>query len=175
MTIQAYGWRDMRMIVSGAASGSGTPTPTAFGPSGNIKQTAFGVGDSVYLTVPVDHDAWVGAMAYPRICWSTNGVSVNSVKWEMRYIYAAGYNTANFGADVLITFEEAAAGTAWRHMTTQNTGFVLPQINSMVICELKRVTNGGSENADTVFGLYLGIHYPTSQLATKNRTPNFFT
>lgn len=170
------GWRDLRCALVAAATGTGTPALTAFGTSGNIKQMAFGVGDSVYLAAHVDHDIKPGSTIYPHVHWTTNGTSTNTVKWELRYVTAKGHNQANFGADTVVNLEEAAQGTAWRHMVTEDaTGFTAPEVDSVIIMELKRVTNGGTENADTVFGLFVDFHYESDRNATLNRAPDFYS
>ena len=170
------GWRDLIGPVTGAATGGGTPTATVFGPSGNIKQTAFGVNDSVYMSFHVQHDTKPGSTMYPHVHWSTNGTSTASVKWEINYTTAAGHNQAAFPAESTITVEEAASGTAWQHMVTEDaTGITAPEVDSLILIELKRITNGGTENLDTVFGLTVDWHYEVDRLATKNRAPDFYT
>lgn len=175
MTIQVYGWADLEMSVTGAAIGGGAPTATAFGPSGNIKQTKFGIGDSVYQVAHVPHDALHNADCYAHVHWATDGTSVNTVKWQVSLISAAGYNTESFAADTIFTLEEAAAGVAWRHMITEEPSpRPLPDIDSLIMIELKRIANGGTDNADGVFGLYFDLHYQVGQVATPNRSPDFF-
>lgn len=175
MTIQMFGWSDLRMSVTASATGSGTPVLRAFGPSANIKQLRFGIGDSVYLSAHFSHDILLGSTVFIHTHWTTDGVDVNDVKWEVNYTWAEGFNTDNFPSEITIDLEEAAAGTAWRHMITEDTvGFVTPDIDTILLCELKRVTNGGVENGDQVFGLFVDIHYQIGQVGTPNRTPNFW-
>jgi hypothetical protein len=175
-SVPLEGWRDLRMALVASATGSGAPAIAAFGPSANIKQLAFGINDSVYVAGHIDHDIKVGSTCYMHVHWSTNGTNVQPVKWQMSYITAAGHNQANFGSDTVITVEEAAQGTAWRHMITEDSvGFVIPEVDSLFACELKRITNGATDNSDTVFGLFMDIHYQTQQYATPSRTPDFYT
>jgi len=169
------GWRDMMISLSVAATGAGTPAMAAFGPTGTIKQRSFGIGDSVYVVTHVDHDILVGSTCYPHIHWSTDGTNVQPVKWQLSYTIAKGHNQENFPADTIITMEEAAHGSAWRHMITEDAaGFVVPEIDSLLIAELKRITNGGTDNVDTVFGLFMDLHYQTDGMSTVNRAPNFY-
>lgn len=169
------GWRDLRASLVGTASGPAAPTLTAFGPTGKGKQLAFGVGDSVYVSLHMDHDVKPGSTVYPHVHWTTNGTSTATVKWEMSITEAAGHNTANFPADTVTTVEEAAAGTAWRHMVTEHpTGYAAPEPDTLIIITLSRITNGGTDNGDTVFGLYVDFHYEADRVATKNRTPDFY-
>lgn len=170
------GWKDLRAALTGAGQGVAAPTLTAFGSSGNIKQLAFGVLDEVYVALHWDHDIKPNTYVYPHVHWSTNGTDTNTVKWQLDYVQADGHNTANFGADTTLYLEEAAQGTAWRHMVTEHaTGFLVPDIDAVTIMRLKRVANGGTDNADTVFGLFLDIHYQCGPYyGTPYRTPNFF-
>jgi hypothetical protein len=170
------GWKDLRASLVGQEKGAGAPTLTVFGPTGTIKQLAFGIGDSVFVAVHWDHDIKPGSICYPHVHWSTSGTSTNTVKWELTHITAAGHNTANFPADTVLTLEEAAAGTAWRHMVTEDpVGFVVPEIDAITMVELERITNGGTENADTVFGLFLDFHYQSGPYyGTPYRSPNFY-
>lgn len=175
MTIQTYGWTDLIMGVTGAASGGGTPTQTVFGPSANIKQTAFTIGDSVYISGHFTHDMLQKSTAYLHVHWATDGTDVNTVKWECRYTIADGYDTEAFPAETVLTLEEAGPGTAWQHMITEDgVGFTVPDIDALILLELKRVTNGGTDNTDTVFGLFVDIHYQVGQVATPSRSPNFW-
>ena len=170
------GWRDLRCSLVASATGTGTPALTAFGPTGTIKQLAFGVGDSVYVAAHIDHDIKPGSTIYPHVHWTTNGVNTATVKWELSYTFAAGHNQANFGPNTVVNLEEAAYGSAWRHMVTEDaTGFTAPEVDSIIILEVKRITNGGTDNADTVFGLFVDFHYQSDRRATLNKSPDFYS
>ena len=119
MTVALYGWRDLRTSLTTAeVPPANAPTLTAFGPSGTLKRYAFAVNDYLEFDLHVDHDYWPGSLAYFHVHWSTNGTSTNTVKWELTYTLAQGHNQANFPANQVITVEEAAQGTTWRHMVT---------------------------------------------------------
>ena len=164
------------MALVGTASAVAAPTLTVFGPTGNIKQLAFAVNDAVYVAGHVDHDVIAGRTCYPHVHWATNGTNAQPVKWQISYTFAAGHDQANFPADTIVTVEEAANGTAWRHMVTEHAvGFAMPEVDSLFIAELKRVANGGTDNTDTVYGLFMDLHYEVGQFATPSRLPPFYT
>jgi hypothetical protein len=165
----------MMMSAMTAATGAGTPTNTVFGPTGNIKQRKFGINDSVYISCHIDHDIKRSSLMYPHVHWATGGTSTNIVKWQFSYMIAAGHNQANFPTETVITLEQAAAGSAWRHMITEDTvGVAAPEIDSLVLLELKRITNGGTENTDDVFGLFVDFHYQVDGYATPSKAPDFY-
>ena len=79
------------------------------------------------------------------------------------------------GGETDIYIEEAGSGTAWQHMTSEDTtGFVVPEVDSIILIELERVTNGGTDNTDAIFGLFVDLHYLADRYTTPNRTPNFY-
>jgi hypothetical protein len=60
-------------------------------------------------------------------------------------------------------------------MITEDTvGITIAEPDELILVTLERVTNGGVENADTVFGLTVDFHYQVDRLATPNRAPNFY-
>lgn len=175
------GWRDLRTaLVAAKVPAVGSPTLTAFGPSGGIFQNAFAVDDTVFFAFHIDHDVKQGSTMFPHVHWTTNGVNTATVKWEFEYTIAARngstIESVEFPAPSIITIEEAAAGTAWTHMVTEDaTGFTAPEIDSLVVCKLKRITNGGTNNTDDVFGLFCDIHYECQQYGTPSRSPDYYT
>jgi len=172
------GWRDLKAHLIAAAVGAGTPALTAFGPSGNIKQIAFAIGDSVYFSFHVDHDIKVGTDMFLHVHWSSDGIDTNTVKWECDYTYAERNDSTpdTFPADSTISLEQAGAGAAWSHMVNEDvTGITAPEVDTIILMELKRVTNGGTDNTDTIFGITVDFHYETDHYSTKNRAPDFYS
>jgi len=169
------GWRDLTMPAFGAAKGSGTPTETAFGPSGNIKQFKMAVNDSLYFTAHVDHDWLPGSLAYVHVHWSPSGTNAQPVKWEVNYTIAKGHQQAAFPEESQIILTQTPEGVAWEHQIVEDTtGFSLVETDSLVLFEVKRVTNGGTENTDNIFLLTCDLHYQVGQYATPQRSPDFF-
>ena len=173
---RSEGWKDEFAALVAAATGAGSPDMFAFGPTGNIKQRRFKVGDSVYVCWHVNHDVKVGSTCYMHVHWSTDGTDTNTVKWDINYTFAKGHNQEAYPAETTVSVEEAGSGTAWQHMISEDTvGMTIPEVDSLIIAEVERVTNGGTNNTDDVFGLYVDIHYESDRDATPNRAPDFYT
>lgn len=174
-------WQDyLTSISTGKVGAANTPTWTAFGPTGTNFAWAFGINDYIQLAgFHVLHDVKPGSLFYPHVHWTTNGTSTNTVKWELSYTYAGGHNQAAFPADTVITLEQAGSGTAWKHMITEvATGvgtFTAPEVDSLIMMRVRRITNGGTENTDTVFGMFVDIHYLSDRAGTKNKSPDFYS
>lgn len=177
VSILLGGWRDLRAPLIGAKQGGvSDPSLATFGPSGSIKQYSFAVGDEVFLAFHIDHDIKVGSTIYPHVHWATNGTNTAVVKWEIEYTIANRTANAAFPAPTTITVEEAATGVAWSHMVTEHaTGFTAPEVDALIVAHLTRVTNGGTDNTDTVFGLFMDLHYEAQQYGTKSSSPDYYS
>jgi hypothetical protein len=169
------GWRDLTMPTVSAVVGAGTPSLAVFGPSGNIKQYKMAIGDSVYMTAHVDHDWLVGSNAFFHVHWSPSGTNAQPVWWEVNYTIAKGHQQAAFPAEDQIILKQTPEGTAWTHQIVEDTaGFSLVETDSLLLFEVKRITNGATDNTDDIFLLTCDLHYQVGQAATVSRSPDFF-
>lgn len=174
-----YGWRDLEGTID-TKTGSTNPTWTIIG-AGPFYAYAFDytpTQDECFLTYHVPHDIVPGSDIYFHLHWMTDGTSTNSTKWELTYTYAKGFNQEAFSATgTLVTLEEAAPGVAYQHMVTETDAITisgLTEPDGLILLHIKRVSNGGSNNTDTVYLLEADIHYQSTNIATKNRAPSFY-
>jgi len=173
------GWRDLlgTFVSAGRASGVNEPAWQLFAGSSSVKALQFDVGEEVFLTYHVNHDMKQGATMYPHMHFTTDGTQTRSVKWEIEYTIAARNDVtyATFPTSSTVTVEASPTGTAWQHIVVEDvTGVATPEIDSIIQCRVSRITNGGTNNTDDVFGLTMDWHYPTAMHATKNRAPDFY-
>lgn len=172
-------WEDLLApINSGKVPAANAPSWTAFGPSGVSFQWAFSTGDNIQLNgFHITHDIKPGSKMYPHIHWTTDGTDTNTVKWQLSYTVAKGYNQEAFPVDVTIDLEQAASGTAWQHMIVEvgdALAITAHEVDSLIIMNVKRITNGGTDNADTVFGMFVDFHYQRDRFGTPNKNPDFY-
>lgn len=173
------GWKDLISPISAAGVPLlNAPTMTAFGPSGLREEYAFDIDDFVFCQpFHVNHDVKPNGLAYLHVHWSTNGTSTATVKWELQVSRALGHNQANFGAPTSIYVEQAAAGTAWRHMVAEvsvGDALTLTEPDELILVTARRVTNGGTNNTDTVYALNVDFHYEADRDTTPNKAPDFY-
>ncbi len=173
-------WFDnLSSMNSGKVPASNAPTWTAFGPSAICYAWAFGINDHIQLDgFHINHDIKRGSKIYPHVHWTTDGTDTNTVKWELSLTYAKGHNQEAFPADVQVTVEQAGSGTAWQHMVTEvidNDAILAPEPDTLIVMDVKRVTNGGTENTDAVFGLFVDLHYQMERTGTLNKSPDFYS
>lgn len=174
----AEGYRDNFANLTAAATGGGNPSLQPFGPSGNVKQRRFGIGDSVYVVWHIDHDIKPGSTCFMHVHWSSDGTDLDPVAWEINYTFAsrdAGDSGDYFPSDTTITIEDSSDGTAWRHKVSEDpVGIIVPSVDSLVIGEVKRVAPSTGTNSDDIFGLFVDIHYVSDRIATPNSAPDFY-
>lgn len=173
------GWKDLvAPLTSAGVPTNNAPTMTAFGPSGLREEFAFSLNNYVFCQAfHVNHDVKPNGKAYVHVHWSTNGTSTATVKWELQISRALGHNQANFGAPTSVYVEQAAAGTAWRHMIAEvsvGDALTLTEPDELILVTLRRVTNGGTNNVNTVYGLCVDFHYESDRDTTPNKAPNFY-
>lgn len=178
--VGSTGWKDMTSFVAGSPGGVSAPSLTNFGPAHTPqrREYAFAVGDYVFLgPYHVNHDIKVGGRGYLHVHWSSSGTNIQPVRWELCVQRALGHNQANFGVPVDYTLTAAPQGTAWRHMITETVDpnyIVFSEPDELLLVTLRRLTNGGTDNTDNIFGIMVDIHYESNRDATPLRVPPFY-
>lgn len=156
------------------------PVAADFGPVHvpQRRELSFAVGDYVFSQpFHINHDMKPGGQAFFHVHWSTNGTSTATVKWEISIMRALGHNQANFGAPIVIELQQAAHGSAWRHMITEASAaqvITMVEPDELLLATVRRVTNGGVDNADAVFALTADLHYEMDRRGTPGKAPDFY-
>lgn len=179
LALYQSGWKDnvMPMHTVGVPASS-APDMTAFGPSGLREEYAFALND--YCFIPafhINHDISAGLLAYLHVHFATQGVQTHNIKWEMQIMRALGHNQAAFNTVTTITVEQAASATAWQHQIVEvplADALTLVEPDELILVTLKRITNGGTNVTDNVFGLCVDLHYQSDRQSTLNKAPDFY-
>lgn len=174
-----YGWRDIISSVSTArVPPASAPVADNFGPSGLRMEYRFAVNDYIFVgPFHINHDVKPSSPAYLHVHWSTNGTNTNTVKWQLDVMRAKGHDQEVFGAPVSYTVTGTPAGVAWKHMISEvsdGDALTVTEPDELILVTLKRVTNGGTDNTDQVFGLHVDIHYQTDREFTGFKAPDFY-
>ena len=172
---------DMLAPVGGATvPPSLAPAPANFGPAHTPqrREYRFDVGDYVFIQpFHINHDIKPGGKAYIHVHWSSDGTNTGLVAWELTIMRALGHDQANFGTPFVITLEQAAVGTAWRHMIVEAAEIdviTMSEPDELISVTLRRVAPSTGSNADEIFGLMVDLHYELDRRGTPNKAPNFY-
>lgn len=179
-SLLTVGYRMLGASVSSGRVGGTSPTLANFGPASTPQRTeySFAVGDFDFIQeLMIPNDVTPLGLGDFFVMWTTNGTNTATVKWELTISRCLAFDQAAVAAPTVVNIEEAGGGTAWQIMTTvadAGDAFTLTEPGEMILPTLRRVTNGGTDNADTVFGLYVGMIYQSNRSTTPNKVPDFY-
>lgn len=144
-----------------------------------IYQPDFAIDEDGIVVYHVNHDIKPNSKSYPHVHWSADGTDANPVHWELNYITAARDDDAPvaFGAKQTITLIGVNPGNAFSHFVTEvndANSITIPEVDSVILMQVKRVTNGATENTDTIFGHFVDIHYQRDRFGTPQKAPDFY-
>lgn len=173
-----FGYRDITGEVRTRGIGATDPAWTQVGAT-PFYAYAFAVNDVCWIDFHIPHDYTIGTDIYIHTHWFPSGTNTNSVKWQYEYAYAKGHNQGafNFATATTVTAEQSPPGTAYQHMVTETVAQTVTGMepDGILAVKMTRITNGATDNADTIFVQTLDVHYQSTNLATKNRSPSFYT
>ena len=145
----------------------------------------FAVNDVCWISFHIPHDyvtdidgAGTVSPIYLHTHWFPDGTDTNTVKWQYEYAYANGHNQEAFDfAGTTVTSEQAPPGTQYQHMVTETAAISVSGMepDGILYVKMTRITNGGTDNSDNIFVLTLDVHYQSTNIGTKNRSPGFYT
>ena len=174
----AFGWADITAPVTVRGVGVNDPDWTQVS-TGPFYAYAFAVNDRCWFPFHIPHDIVPSSPIHFHCHWFPSGTNTAVVKWQFDYMYAKGFNQANYDPDGLnVTAQEAGPGVAYRNMVTETAAVTIADLtepDGILYVRMARVTNGGTDNTDTIFVTTADIHYQTTGInATPNKAPGFY-
>lgn len=172
-----YPWQDLSSDI--VVRGTGATDP----PWEQIGATAmwaykFKVNDECWLSFHIPHDYVPGTQLYMHVHWMPSGTDGNTVKWQFDYTYARGHGQQAFNIGTLTTATalSAAPTLQYQHMVSETVGQTIANCepDGIVYVHIKRITNGATDNANSIFVLKADVHYQTTGIGTKSKSPNFY-
>lgn len=190
----AFGWHDLIGQISLDAEG-GPNRPDFNTYRGGLKQYQFtGDNDQVYLTFHIPHDYVPGTHLHIHTHWSqivvdTGGPATTpgDVKWQFEVSYAKGHDQGAFSAPITTSVVQTASSVQYQHMVAEiQLSNTTPGPNEIDTADIEpdgillvRVFRSSGDVADTLnqapFLHFVDIHYQSTGIPTKNKTPNFYT
>lgn len=176
------GWRDN--IVEIKVDSSSPNAPTLGAVRGNILAWQFFANEltEAHSAWHIDHDYATGTKLYLHIHWVCPTTNVGTVRWGFEYSVAKGHQQQAFPTTTTVYVEQSTNGTAYMHYVGEVSesnaidGAALGIEPDTVI--LVRVFRDGAHANDTlndtVFGIFLDLHYQADKATTPNKAPNFF-
>lgn len=175
-TTPDWGWEDITGTIE--TKGGGTdPTWSIIG-AGPFYAYKFAVNDECWMVYHVPHNYAPGTDIYFHVHWMPDGTDANSVKWQYTYSIAKGHQQSQFSVTgTTITSEQSPVGTAYTHQISETAAVSSTEleVDALIRVNIKRITNGGTDNGNGIFVDTADVHYQSTNVATKNKAPNFYT
>lgn len=189
-TSPTFGWRDLLGETTTRNVGATKPSFETY--NGAILQYRFGAGDLEHYDFHIPHDYVAGTDIYLHIHWSQISTTNTGGTLDFKYtaIYSKGHNQAAFtGTPITDTFTSADAGTIQyqQHITeaiisgASATAALFDrddlEPDGVILMTLEMDSNDLTDSSGVTnpFIHYVDIHYQSTNLATKDKVPDFYT
>lgn len=175
-----WGWRDITGAVEVRGVGANDPSfATYTGTSLRAYQFSATTMNEVFMVFHMPHDYVVGTDIYIHVHWSNAAVAPNTgnVRWLFDYTYAKGHNQAAFPAIGTAGGNYACPATRYQHNISESEAITISGLEPDGLI-LSRIYRDGGDPDDTctdaVFMHTADVHYQSTNVGTKNKSPSFW-
>lgn len=175
-----FGWRDIEGAVELRGTGPNDPTFTTYGalPFRFYSFSATAMKE-VYALYHIPHDYLPGSRFHFHVHWSNAEAAPNTgnVRWGFEYSWARGFNQMAFSAPATVYVVQACPATRYQHMIAETEAVELGgiEVDSLITMRIFRdAAHGDDTCTDAVFAHTADLHYQSTNMATKNKSPNFY-
>ena len=190
LTTPTFGFRDILGDQFSKNTGATKPILTAY--NGVINAWKFEADDEAYFTYHIPHDYVAGSPIFLHVHWSHNETNVTggTVTFKLTSILAKAHNQQPFQSSPSVgTFTGTASTVQYQQILSEvlysdgtPTGLEIDTANlepDSVIemtfeLDANDITISGGSQPDP-FIHFVDIHYQSTNIATKDKAPNFYT
>lgn len=186
-----FTWKDLLGVMQPDPGGIGAPVLAAL-IGGNVRKYFYGASDRLGLDYHIPHDYVPNTDIFLHIHWGHNGTAISgNFVATFSHTYAKGHGQAIFLSEkqVAMTYATVNVSTTPRYVhrideiqlstnggnaTLMDTSLLEPDgVISLdfTVTTLPTIT-GGSPNK--VYVSYVDVHYQSTSIGTKQKSPNFY-
>lgn len=174
-----FGWRDIIGSPQEPTQGSGKPSWVQIASSG-VYCWSFATSDTQTYMFHMPHDYVPGTDIHFHVHWFGSQTAGNSTRWQFDYLYAQGHQQAAFPTTATTVYaQQVQDTTAYTHMIAETSGVTIANLepDGVVIVQATRIapTGGPSDVSGSVYVPMIDIHYQSTNMATKQKAPDFYT
>ncbi len=183
-----FGWHDM---VGQLFTHDHTGTPSEHVPyRGFIGAEQFDEGDEAFCSFHMPHDYLMGSPIYVHVHWShiSDKITSGSCTWGFDIMYAKGHDQAIFEEPITIVVNQEASTQPYKHLIAETvasdvggSGTTLDtnelEVDGIIQLRLFLDSNDIVTSDDSEakpFAHFVDFHYQSTNLPTKNKSPNFW-
>ena len=184
-TTPTFGWRDLKGKITNS---KGATKPSEVTYRDGITQFQFSTGDDAELEYHIPHDYVPGTDIHLHVHWSHNSGAVTGGSIVLTYeiTYAKGHNRGAFPATVTGTITGTASATQYKHIVSEgqisiSTGSGTQidtddlEPDGLILCRIEMTTNNMTGATPDPFIHEVDVHYQSTNIATKQKAPDFYT
>jgi len=176
-----FGWRDITADINARGIGANDPSFAAYtGTNLYFYQFSATTMQQVFMCYHMPHDYVPGTDIYLHVHWSNAAASPNTgnVIWGFEYSYAKGHQQAAFPASSTVTVTQACNATRYHHHIAETAAVTISglEVDGLILVRMYRDAAAvGDTCTDAVFVHTADIHYQSTNMATKQKSPDFYT
>lgn len=191
-------WQDLLGPIETKTTGATEPVWALY--RGAIYAYTFDTATAeAFFTFHVPHDYVPGSDMFIHMHWSQNVVDTGGaagvpgvVEWKFDISYADGHGTAGGAADpfiapITVTVTQQASTTQYGHMIAEvqftnngGTGGLIDsntiRVDGLILVRAYRIKGNPADTLNQApFGHTCDIHYQSTGIGTKNKSPDFYS
>lgn len=148
------------------------PSPRLLPPLGSFRLARFAVGDEIQFFGHIPHGIDAAEGVYFHVHFFVDGTDTQPVKFDFLYSYSPGYARGTFPATATVSAAITPNGVAKTHYIAEIPAPVLVnnlETDGLILVLARRVTNGGVDNADPVFVMFIDAHARLTDFCSVNK------
>lgn len=183
-----YPWHDLHSTLHTDPSSIYAPSFETY--NGGIKGRSFDVNDEAYIEFHLPHDYVMGSEIFIHAHWSHNSelVTGGNVTWAFEMIYAKGHNQDTFDPPITVSVTENSSLIQYQHMVAETSITSVPgglttfpvgtmEPDGIIMVRVFLASNNitySSGIQPKPFLHFVDLHYQSTNVGTKNKSPNFW-
>jgi hypothetical protein len=181
VAVPSWGWRDITSDIIVKGSGSNDPTWSIYtGTNFSAYQFSPNTMNQAWVAFHIPHDYVPGTAIHIHAHWSNAAATPNTGDevWAFEYSYAKGHQQEAFPASNTVTATQASNATRYFHQIAETAELSIAGLepDGMLLVRVYRdAAAAGDTCTDPVFLHHCDVHYQSTNMATKQKEPNFYT
>lgn len=178
-----FGWRDITASVLVRGVGANDPDFVVYtGTTTRSFRFSSTIMNEVFFVYHIPHDYVPGTAISFHAHWSNAAVTPNTgntgnVVWSFDYSFAKGFGQEAFPTVQTVTVVAASPATRHIHNTSETVPVTILGLEAdglILVRAYRDADNVLDTCTDAVFFHTGDVHYQSSNIATKNKAPNFY-
>lgn len=182
-----FGWHDINGV-GNVIGGVNDPAISIY--RDTLPEFQFAENNEVLFRFHLPHDYAMGTDIFIHIHWSHNSALVTggSCTWAFESTYAKGHQQSAFGATGTVSAIQAASTTQYQHMVAETSMSVSGgsatqfdtnnlEVDGVILTRMyldsNDITSSGA--IPNPFVHFVDLHYQSTGVPTKQRSPDFWT